>query len=175
MLRLFINKLKEKRNPIKYWRSKGVKIGENCALMGGCSFGGEPYLVDVGNHVLIGGNVHFITHEGAHWVLKGLDKKYDYLFGFGRIQIKDNVYIGYNSTILRGVEIGENVIIGACSLVNKSCEPNAVYAGIPAKRICSLDEWKTKFLADMPDYDAHNYRMNKKDEILRIVDKFHKR
>ena len=125
--------------------------------------------------MLIAGQVAFITHEGGHWVLKGLDEKYNTTFGFGRIIIHDNVYIGFRSIILRGVTIGENTIIGAGSLVNKSCEANSVYAGIPAKRICSLDEWKEKFINDMPEYDLNNFKKNKKDEILKIVDSFHKR
>ena len=66
-------------------------------------------------------------------------------------------------------------MVGACSLVNKSLEPNSVYAGVPAKRICSIEEFTEKFLADMPEFDLENYRKNKKDEVLKMVDKFNKR
>ena len=93
----------------------------------------------------------------------------------GKLELKNNVYIGINVTILRGVTIGKNTIIGACSLVNHSCEPNSVYAGVPARKICSLDEWKEKFLADMPKYDLKNYKLNKKEEVLKIVELFKKR
>ena len=132
-------------------------------------------IISIGNHVLIAGAT-FITHEGAHWVLKGLEpEKFKDTFGYGRITVCDNVYIGRNTTVLRGVTIGENTIVGACSLVNKSLEPNSVYAGVPAKKICSLDEFREKFLSDMPEFDLQNYKTNKKDEVLKIVDKFKKR
>lgn len=137
-------------------------------------FGSEPYLISIGNHVLISG-AFFITHEGAHWVLKGLDPSLKNTFGYGRITICDNVYIGHQCTILHGVTIGENTVVGACSLVNKSLEPNSVYAGVPAKRICSIDEFKEKFLSEMPEFDLENYKANKKDEVLKIVDKFPKK
>lgn len=159
-------------SPIKYARKIGVKVGSNCRFNRNISFGSEPYLVSIGNHVSFSGRgATFITHEGGHWVLKGLDKKYEETFGYGRITIGDNVFIGSGVTFLKGVTVGENVIIGACSLVNKSLSANGVYAGVPAKYICSLDEWKEKFLAQMPEYDKENYRKNKKDEVLKIVDR----
>ncbi len=163
-----------KHNPKKYAIKHGVRIGENTCFTGPMSFGTEPYLISIGNHVLIAGAA-FITHEGAHWVLKGMDPSLKNTFGYGRITVCDNVYIGHCCTILRGVTIGENTVVGACSLVNKSLEPNSVYAGVPAKRICSIDEFKEKFLADMPEFDLQNYKANKKDEVLKIVDKFSKR
>lgn len=161
--------------PEKYARKVGVQVGEGCRLMG-ANFGTEPYLVSIGNHVLTASGVSFITHEGGHWVLKGLDKeKYQNTFGYGRITVGNNVYIGSDVTVLRGVTIGDNVIVGAKSLVNKSLPANGVYAGVPAKRICSLEEWEQKFMADMPEFDLDNYKRNKKEEILRIVDQFRTR
>ena len=97
------------------------------------------------------------------------------MVGYGRITVEDNVFIGKGTTILRGVTIGQNTVVGAKSLVNKSLEPNSVYAGVPAKRICSIYEFRDKFLADMPEFDLENYRKNKKDEVLKMVDKFKKR
>lgn len=174
-IKTIINKIKMERNPVGYARKLGVKIGEKVKFTGKMTFGSEPYLIEIGNHVLIAGAT-FITHEGGHHVLVGLDPSLkDVTFGYGRIKVCDNVYIGHDCTILRGVTIGENTIIGACSLVNKSCEPNSVYAGVPAKRICSIEEFRDKFLAEMPEYDKENYFKNKKDEVLKIVDKFPKR
>lgn len=51
------------------------------------------------------------------------------------IIIGDNVWIGVNSVILKGVTIGQNSIIGASSVVTKSIPSNSVYAGNPAKKI----------------------------------------
>jgi len=170
-LKRIYNSILLKTNPVKYCKKNGIKIGERSYFTGKVSFGSEPYLISIGKHVLIAG-ASFITHEGAHWVLKGLDPSLKDTFGYGRITVCDNVYIGHNCTILRGVTIGENTVVGACSLVNKSLEPNSVYAGVPAKRICSIEQFKEKFLSEMPDFDLNNYKTHKKEEVLRIVDKF---
>lgn len=160
---------------IRYARRIGVNIGEDCRLIGSPNFGTEPYLISIGNHVSVSGGCTFLTHEGAHWVLKGLDSRYNSTFGYGKIIVKDNVYIGYGVTLLRGVTIGENTIVGACSLVNKSLDPNSVYAGVPCKKVCTLDEWKKKFLEDQPLYDSARYKKNKKEVVLEIVDSFKSR
>ena len=74
--------------PIRYARKIGVVVGENCHFNGKVDFGSEPYLVTLGNHVCLGGSgTMFITHEGGHWVLKGLDKKYKETLAYGRITI----------------------------------------------------------------------------------------
>ena len=62
----------------------------------------------------------------------------------GCIDIKDNVFVGSNSTILPNVTIGPDTIIAAGSLINKNIPGNGVYGGVPAKYICSLDEFVAK-------------------------------
>lgn len=62
----------------------------------------------------------------------------------GIVEIGDNVFIGMNAIIERNVKIGNNVVIGAGSIVTKDCEENNVYAGVPAKRIMSIDEFLIK-------------------------------
>lgn len=57
----------------------------------------------------------------------------------GTIEIGNNVWLGDRVTILGGVKIGDNVIVGANSVVTKSCPPNCVVAGIPAKIIKVLE------------------------------------
>lgn len=54
------------------------------------------------------------------------------------ITIKKNVIIYYNSVVFKGVTIGENSVIGACSVVTKDIPPNVFAAGSPAKVIRSL-------------------------------------
>ena len=54
------------------------------------------------------------------------------------VKIDDGCQIGANVTILPGVHIGKEYVIGAGAVVNKDCEPNGVYVGVPAKRIKDL-------------------------------------
>ncbi|WP_264367794.1 DapH/DapD/GlmU-related protein [Paraglaciecola mesophila] len=49
--------------------------------------------------------------------------------------IKDNVWIGYGVTILKGVEIGEGSIVAAGSVVTKNIPPYSIAGGIPSKVI----------------------------------------
>lgn len=72
---------------------------------------------------------------------------------------------------MQGVTIGPNSVVGACSLVNKDVEPNSVYAGIPAKRVCSIEEYAEKCLSQTPDYNKQAYKDNKQKEVLRVLAK----
>ena len=54
------------------------------------------------------------------------------------IVVEQNVWVGANTTILKGVTIGKNTVVGAMSLVNKSLPPDSVCAGIPASKINDL-------------------------------------
>lgn len=49
------------------------------------------------------------------------------------VRVGKHAIVGANSVILPGVEIGEGAVVGACSLVTKSCEPWTTYFGSPAK------------------------------------------
>ncbi len=53
----------------------------------------------------------------------------------GDIVIGNDVWIGYNVKLFKGIEIGDGAVIGACSLVNKSVEPYTIVAGTPARPI----------------------------------------
>ncbi len=57
------------------------------------------------------------------------------------IVINSHVWIGANVTILKGVTIGENSIIGTGSIVTKEIEKNCIYTGIPAKKIKQNVNW----------------------------------
>ena len=70
--------------------------------------------------------------------------------------IGNNVFIGMRSIILAGANIGDNVIIGAGSVVTGIVESYSVYAGNPAKKICSLEEYKKKLKQSFPK-SAANY------------------
>ena len=66
-LSLAVNTARLHRDPVRYFRSRGVEIGEGVEIFGAnlFTFGSEPYLVSIGNHVTISHNVDFITHDGG--------------------------------------------------------------------------------------------------------------
>lgn len=134
LLKMILDKLKRK-DKVTIAREAGVRIGQGCRILAKAYswYGTEPYLVEIGNHVEITGGCQFVTHDGAAWVLRefeGLEK----IDKFGKITVGNNVFIGLNTTILPGVTIGDNCVIGACSLVNKDVPSGEVWAGVPAKK-----------------------------------------
>lgn len=71
-------------------------------------------------------------------------KTHSYKKRTGKIILGNNVFVGSNTTLLYDVKIGDNVIIGAGSLVNKNIPSNSVAAGVPCKVIGSFEDYKTK-------------------------------
>ena len=80
--------------------------------------------------------------------------------------IGKNVFIGMNSVILMGAAIGDNVIVGAGSVVSGSIPSNSVCAGNPAKVICSLEQFldkaRVRFEESAKCYYAGINRKNRK-------------
>ena len=119
----------------EYARKNGVygAIGKNVMIQGRV----VPLyleLIRFHNNISVARNVDFVTHDVIHSVLNRVsDRKYSEMIGC--IEIMDNVFIGSNSVILYNTRIGPNVIIASGSVVTKDCEPNSVYAGVPAKRV----------------------------------------
>lgn len=60
---------------------------------------------------------------------------------FGKVNIGNWVYIGANSQIMPGITIGDNALIAAGSIVTCSVPTGEVWGGIPARRICSVEEY----------------------------------
>ena len=59
----------------------------------------------------------------------------------GRIKIGNNCFLGAESVVLGGVTIGDNVIIGTRSVVTKDIPSGYVVAGVPARVICTIDDY----------------------------------
>ncbi len=118
--------------------------------------------IRIGNNVRIASHVLLVTHDVSCFVLNNLGlktregKKFEEKIGC--IDIGNNVFIGTNSTILYDVKIGNNVIIGAGSVVNRDIPDNSVAVGVPAKVICSFDDFINKRSNDIayPDSIATN-------------------
>lgn len=146
----------------KVAKLEGVKFGKNCFFRTK-QFGSEPYLIEIGDYFKTAGNVQFITHDGGVHVLRNLYPDLQEVDSFAKIRIDNNVFIGYGVIVLPGSQIGSNIIIGAGSVVRGKLNDNSIYAGIPAKFICTIEEYKNKnknkFLntKNMIDLDKKNF------------------
>jgi acetyltransferase-like isoleucine patch superfamily enzyme len=100
-------------------------IGDGCGFSGttiGCA-----YEIRIGNRVRCGANT-IITD--TDWHTDDSRTTPD-----GKVIIEDDVWLGVNVIVLKGVTIGAKSIIGAGSIVTHSIPPNVMAAGIPAKVI----------------------------------------
>ena len=118
-------------------------MGENCMVMFR-KIPLYPQLISIGDNCWIASNVTFATHDVIHRMLNNYVTDHEFQENFGCIDIKDNVFIGANTIILSNVEIGSNTVIAAGSYVNKDIPGNGVYGGVPAKFICSMNDFIEK-------------------------------
>lgn len=130
---------------IAYCKRGGATIGNNVTV-----YSAKNTTIDETSlqHIFIGDNtqitagVIILAHDYSYSVLGNI-------YGELPRQQRDtiigkNVFIGMNSIILMGSNIGDNVIIGAGSVVSGHIPSNTVCAGNPAKIICSLDQFLVK-------------------------------
>jgi len=135
-----VNIFLKKVAPRFHARRLGVVFGKNCHFIN-VSYGSEPYLISMGDNVTLS-NVFFNTHDGSCRVIRD---KYPDIDLVEPIRLGSNIFIGTNSIILPGVQIEDNTIIGAGSIVSRKVyEGNAIYAGNPARKVCSIHEWVEK-------------------------------
>lgn len=106
-------------------------IGDNSRIHSGCFL----EMVNIGKNVFIGPNVVFTDDPHPMKCPNYRDCK-------GGVIVEDLVKIGANSTILPGVRIGRNSLIGAGSVVVKDVPPDSVFAGNPAKFVKEINDLK---------------------------------
>lgn len=167
----FIYFIKSRKDPslTSYYRWVGANIGNNCSFVGrNISFSSEPYLITLGDNVRVSFDVAFVTHDGGTHVLRNEIPNASL---YGTITVGDNVFIGARAIIMPNVKIGNNCIIGAGSIVTKDVEDGTIVAGIPAKKICLVEEYKNKHKDEL--MCIADYPYDKKKRILE--EKFYKR
>lgn len=130
----------------------GLKIGEGSHLSCALDAFPEPYMVSLGKKVYVATGVVFMTHDGAlSWMSRALgytDKRTDKM---AKIIVKDNCFIGAKAIVMQNVTIGNNCIIGMGAIVTKDVPDNSVVAGVPAKVVCTTEQYLEKY-KDCKDY-----------------------
>lgn len=137
---------------IKYLKKQGVKVGEGTVFYEPSTNIVDiqnPQLLVFGDNVRVTAGAKILTHDYSWSVVTGVYG--ECVGGVAPTIIGSNVFIGMGSIITAGVTVGDNVIIGAGAVVTKDCQSNSVYAGVPAKRIMSLEEFYNKRKNEAPN------------------------
>lgn len=128
-------------HPVKYARKKGVNMLGRVHIYGKINWSTEPWIITLGDNVHLTNDIRFITHDGGTLLFR--DRVPD-LEITKPITLGNNVYVGVNTAFLPGVHVGNNVVIGACSVVTKDIPDNSVAVGNPARVIKTIDEYFEK-------------------------------
>lgn len=131
-------------------KKNGLVVGNNFDAMQGVIIDpGHCFLISIGDNVTFAPNVHILAHDASTKKVLGYTI-------IKPVKIGNNVFVGAGSIVLPGVKIGDNVIIGAGSVVTKNIPSNEIWAGNPAKKIKDYDTFindNKKLLKEKKKYD----------------------
>ena len=114
-----------------------IHIGQGSHLGGGTIVcGGKATHIYIGRDCMISEDID-IWNTDSHTILQ-----HDQIINPPRsIEIGNHVWLGKGSTILKGVHIGENAIVGMKALVTKDIRPGTINVGVPAKEVKDHIHW----------------------------------
>ena len=121
---------------------EGTSVYDSCCIFGKVKVGSNTWVgpftvldgsggLKIGNNCSISAGVQIYSHDSVQWAVSGGKEKYEY----APTSVGDNCYIGPNAIITRGVTLGNNIIVGANSLVKDSFPQGSKIAGSPARLI----------------------------------------
>lgn len=107
-----------------------LKVGNNVSIHANCYIDASGY-ISIGNNVSIAHNTSILSTNHT-WANKTIPIKYNDV-DLMPVSMGNDIWIGCGCRILAGVNIQNRVIIAAGAVVNKDCESNYIYGGIPSK------------------------------------------
>jgi maltose O-acetyltransferase len=120
--------------PRCYFHSGNVRIGASALVNHGCHVENVAR-VEIGDRTALGMFVRILTstHEvGDHEARAGAWNVHPVSIGAG-------CWIGAGTTVLPGVTIGDGCVVAAGAVVRDDCDPDGLYAGVPARRVADLE------------------------------------
>jgi maltose O-acetyltransferase len=119
----------------------GLQVGRGVYIARGCYFDpGYAWLISIGDETTLGPGVTILTHDAAPKLRTGYSR-------IAPVRIGARVFIGANTTILPGVTVGDDAIVGAGSVVRQDVPAGTVVAGNPAEDQGSTDRHTERHLA----------------------------
>lgn len=118
-------------------KSGNIVTGDEVYLNGTSIISEESIIL--GNRIMIGANTVIMDTNSHNVPYKNRLKRWDKIRRKA-VVIEDDVWIGANCFIMKGVRIGKGSIIGAGSVVNNEVKPFSIYAGNPAVFVKKIEE-----------------------------------
>jgi len=124
----------------------GKEFNDFCIIVGEPKIGRDTWIgyftlldgsggLTIGSHCSISSGVQIYTHDTVRWAVEGLSKDHINYSHVDRapVSIGDNVYIGANAIILKGVAVGDQCVVGAGAVVTANLPPRSIALGVPAR------------------------------------------
>jgi maltose O-acetyltransferase len=119
----------------------GLSVGEEVFVARGFYFDpGYAWLISLGDQTTIGPNVTILTHDATPKLRTGWST-------IAPVRIGARVFVGANTTVLPGVAIGDDAIVGAGSVIRRDVPPGTIVAGNPAEEIGTTEAHTQRHLA----------------------------
>jgi acetyltransferase-like isoleucine patch superfamily enzyme len=119
------------------WRQGAcLDVGTHFAMTGGVLCAAER--ITIGNHVIVGANTTIVDTD--FHPLESRGRKVNAAAGrSAAVVIEDDVFVGMNCLVLKGVTIGRGSVIGAGSVVTRDVPPGVIVAGNPVQLLRELE------------------------------------
>lgn len=157
-------------------RKRGIEIGVGNVLQWSCNIDEtRPSLVTIGENNFFSTGFTLLTHD---WVTTLFRNKYHELLpSSGCVTIGNNNYFGQKVTVLKGVTIGDNCVIGLGSIITHDIPSNSVAVGSPARVIGNTDDYfekrKHKCIEESFEYiRAFEKRNHRRPELSELWEEF---
>ena len=115
---------------LKAENNSNISIGDNCYFNHNCSITSLNKVM-IGDNCMFGNNVVIVDHNHLIKSNEISGKEFEK----SEVKIGNNVWIGANSVILKGVHIGDNSVVAAGAVVTKNIASKEIWGGVPARKI----------------------------------------
>ncbi len=123
---------------------QGMVVGEGTYYHRQNLDGVAPRLISIGRDCVLAPTAMILTHDASTFIHTGK-------YRVAPVCIGDRCFLGYNSVVMPGVTLGDDVIVGAGAVVTSDVPAGTVVAGVPARALARTTEYMTRRRDELVD------------------------